>query len=54
MYSSPIGGRGTGTHSGNVGWGHDMPIPIPLVQHGGFGAQKGWGPPVLYQLPQTE
>ena len=36
------------THSGNVGWGRDTPIPIPLVQHGGFGVQKGWGPLVLY------
>ena len=34
--------------------GCNTPVPIPLVQCSGLGAQKGWGPPVLHWLPQTK
>ena len=39
---------------GDVRWGRDPPIPIPMVQCSGFGMQKRRGSPVLHRLLQTK
>ena len=37
-HSSPTGGGGMGTYSGNAGWGINPPVSMPMVQRGGLGA----------------
>ena len=46
--TKPFSGGSKRTHPRDAGRGCDMPISIPLVQHGSPGAEKGWGSPVLH------
>ena len=47
-------GGGAHLSQGYAGHGGDMPQPVPMVQHGGVGAEKGWITLLLCRLLQAQ
>ena len=54
MHSSTTFGGGAHLSQGYAGGGGDTPKPVPMVQHGGVGAEKGQITLLLCRLPQAQ